>query len=397
MQDIKNDMTRFILVPSLVFFSLSTTSCLGNKEDDLVTGAAQIQKYLPLLKDKAVGMVVNHTSMVGPVHLVDTLIAHGVNIAAVFSPEHGFRGDAPDGEKVQNSVDPKTGTTLISLYGNNRKPTLEQMAGIDIMIFDLQDVGTRFYTYIGTMHYVMEACSESGIKLIILDRPNPNGDYVDGPILDLDFQSFVGMHKIPIVHGLTVGELARMINGEGWLDGQRKCDLEVIKVENYDHKTLYDPPVKPSPNLPNYQSVRWYPSLCLFEGTVMSIGRGTLNPFQKIGYPDSKFGAFQFTPHSIEGMSIHPKHQDRLCYGIDLSTAEPPKSVDLSLLLEFYLKSGLEEEFFSGSFNRLAGSDRLKEQILNGMTMDEIRDTWQDELGKYREARKEYLLYPDLY
>lgn len=396
MQDIKNDMTRFILVTYVVFFSLTNTSCLSQLAADPVTGATQIPKYLPLLTGKAVGMVVNHTSLVGSTHVVDTLLARGVDIAAVFSPEHGFRGDAPDGEKVQNSVDPKTGIPLISLYGSNRKPTPDQMASIDIMIFDLQDVGTRFYTYISTMHYVMEACAENGIKLIILDRPNPNGDYVDGPILDLEFQSFVGMHEIPTVHGLTVGELARMINGEKWLEGDLTANLEVVKVENYNHQMEYDPPVKPSPNLPDYQSIRWYPSLCLFEGTVMSIGRGTANPFQKIGYPDSKFGDFQFTPHSIPGMSIYPKHQDQLCYGIDLSTIDPPKSLDLSLLLEYYAKSRLGEEFFTNSFNRLAGNDTLKEQIISGMSMDEIRATWQEGLNNYHEIREKYLLYPDL-
>ncbi len=395
MQDIKNDRSRFNLILYAVVFVVTTASCHHTVDHDPIAGASQIEKYIASLEGNAIGMVVNHTSFVGSVHLVDTLLSRGVRIVTVFSPEHGFRGDAPDGEKIDDSVDPKTGTPFISLYGSHRKPTLDQMSGIDIMVFDLQDVGARFYTYISTMHYVMQACAESGIKLIILDRPNPNGDYVDGPLLDPDYQSFVGMHEIPIVHGLTVGELAGMINGEQWLGKNLRCDLEVIKVVNYNHRTGYEPPKKPSPNLPDYQSVRWYPSLCLFEGTVMSIGRGTLNPFQKIGYPDKKFGDFQFTPHSIEGMSTHPKHKDQLCYGVDLSGTLAPKSVNLSLLLEFYTKSGLEEEFFTASFNRLAGSDKLKKQILSGQTWSDIRNSWQEGLNQYLEMRKEYLLYPD--
>lgn len=387
----------------LISFYLSIFSCTAASEKaDLVlqTGAEQMEKYLPLLENKRVALVVNQTSMIGDQHLVDTLLSKGITIEKVFAPEHGFRGDADAGEKIENSIDPVTKLPIISLYGDNKKPTREQLENVDLVIFDIQDVGTRFFTYISTMHYMMEACAENNKKLIILDRPNPNGDYVDGPVLDMEFQSFVGMHPIPVLHGLTVGELAQMINGQGWLANGAKCEIAIIKVANYTHKTSYSLPVKPSPNLPNDQSIQLYPSLCFFEGTVMSVGRGTYFPFQVIGYPDENFGKFTFTPVSIEGMAKSPKLENEKCYGVDLRKTDVARELDLNYILGFYNQykannTEKQKSFFNSFFKLLAGTNQLRQQIEAGLSEEEIRESWEKDLIAYKDMRKKYLLYPD--
>lgn len=360
----------------------------------VVVGADQLDVLIPKLAGKNVALVVNHTSLVGNTHITDTLIASGIAIKKVFAPEHGFRGAAADGEKIADGTDAKTGLPIVSLYGSNRKPTPEQLADVDMVVFDIQDVGTRFYTYISTMHYMMEACAEQGKKMIILDRPNPNGNYVDGPMRVPALKSFVGMHPIPIVHGLTVGELSGMINGEGWLEKGVKCDVEVIPVKNWKHDDFYSLPVKPSPNLPNDQAVKLYPSLCLFEGTVISVGRGTQIPFLIIGNPELKDLPFSFTPEPIPGMSNTPPQQGKLCHGLDLRDVEVKPRIDLSYLLDFYQRYPDKEKFFIGSFDRLAGTPELKEQIRKGLTEDQIRATWQEGLEAYSKMRSKYLLYP---
>ena len=363
----------------------------------ILVGAEQAQLYLPQLQGKKVGIVGNQTSILpqsNQQHLVDFLLENKIQVLKVFVPEHGFRGTADAGEKVNNSIDAKTGLPIVSLYGANKKPSAEQLKDLDVLVFDLQDVGVRFFTYISTLHYVMEACAERGKPLILLDRPNPNGNYIDGPMLKKGFESFVGMHPIPIVHGLSIGELAQMINGEKWLKGGLKVKLTVIPVANWNHDTPYELPVKPSPNLPNSLSIRLYPSTCLFEGTVVSLGRGTYFPFQVYGYPDANFGDFTFTPVSIDGMSKTPPHQDKLCYGRDLRTESLAQPFTLSYLLEAYQRSEMKEKFFNSYFNTLVGTDKLKKQILAGKTETEIRETWQQGLTDYAQLRKKYLLYP---
>jgi uncharacterized protein YbbC (DUF1343 family) len=375
----------------------SANQTAGKNDDPAITvqvGADQLDVLLPRLQNKNVALVVNHTSLVGDTHLADTLMSSGVVVKKVFAPEHGFRGAAADGEKISDGFDAQTGLPIVSLYGANRKPTPEQLADVDLVIFDIQDVGTRFYTYISTMHYVMEACAEQGRKMIVLDRPNPNGHYIDGPMRVPELQSFVGMHPIPVVHGLTVGELAGMINGEGWLANGLKCDVEIIPVKNWTHEDFYSLPVKPSPNLPNDQAVRLYPSLCLFEGTVISVGRGTEIPFLVIGNPEFRDLPFSFTPRSIPGMSTYPPHENKTCYGLDLRNVDVKPRIDLKYLLDFYQKYPDKEKFFTASFDRLAGTPVLKEQIKKGLTEEQIRKTWQEDLATYREMRKKYLLYP---
>jgi len=383
---------HFLLIV-FILFGCAQQKPEPGEQNEIKTGAQRVSSYLPLLKNKRTGLVVNHTSVIGKTHLVDTLIELGVEVDVVFGPEHGFRGQAADGEKISN--DSTEDYQIISLYGKNRKPSKEDLAGIDIVVFDIQDVGTRFYTYISTMHYVMEACAENGIPVIVLDRPNPNGFYIDGPVREPEFSSFVGMHPIPVVHGLTVGELANMINKEGWLANNIKCNLTVIENEFYTHKDRWPLKIYPSPNLPNDISVGWYPSLCFFEGTIMSIGRGTYHPFQVIGYPDSTFGKFTFTPVSIEGMSLYPKFENETCFGIDLQNVSPPAKVDLSYLIDFYSRFDDKDAFFKPYFNTLAGTDQLMAQIKQGLSQEEIGESWLPALDKYKELRKKYLLYPD--
>lgn len=361
----------------------------------LRTGADQTTLYLPALKGKRVGMVVNHTSRIGPTHLVDSLLALGVTIKTIFAPEHGFRGEATDGENVSDSRDPRTGVLIATLYGQNRKPSPAQMDSLDVLIFDIQDVGTRFYTYISTMHYVMEACAETRKPLIVLDRPNPNGHYIDGPVLDPKFKSFVGMHPIPVVHGLTVGELARMINGEGWLGPGKSCPLTVVPVQHYTHQTPYVLPVRPSPNIPNQQAVLLYPSLCFFEGTVVSVGRGTDKQFQVIGSPYTPYGPYQFTPVDKPG-AVNPPLKGKLCYGLDLSQISVPKQgLMLTYFFDFFNRATDKTKFFLSTnyIDKLAGTDQLRLQMLAGVSAQKIRAGWQPALNAYKQNRQKYLLY----
>jgi uncharacterized protein YbbC (DUF1343 family) len=361
-----------------------------------VPGAEQPGKYINLLTNKKVALMVNHTSMVDSVHLVDFLLAKTINIAKIFAVEHGFRGQAANGEEVSSTEDEKTGLPIVSLYGKKKKPSASDLSDVDIVVFDIQDVGCRFYTYISSMHYLMEACTENNVQVIILDRPNPNGDYVAGPVLNTELKSFVGMHPIPIVHGCTVGELAQMINGEGWLKTQKKCRLKVIPVEHYSHKTRYIPPVQPSPNLPNYQAVRLYPSLCFFEATNVSIGRGTNFPFQVIGFPGAN-GKFTFKPRDIPGVSNNPLHENKTCTGIDLRTINPVPEFTLQYFIDFYNQFEEPENFWKSKrwIELLSGSKELYNQINNGLSKEEIRNTWQKDLKQYKSTREKYLLYPD--
>ncbi len=366
-----------------------------------------MSEYLSYLQGKRIGMVVNPTSVIGKSTSVDSLQALGVNIVRIFGPEHGFRGDASAGAKVEDSVDPKSGIPVVSLYGKNQKPTKENLSDIDLMVFDIQDVGARFYTYIGTMHRVMEACAENGIELLILDRPNPNGYLVDGPVLDMRLKSGIGMHPVPIAHGMTVGEYAQMINGEGWLANGIKCRIKIIKVKNYAHDMPYTLPVSPSPNLNTPQSILLYPSLCLFEGTVISQGRGTYFPFTVLGSPALKGKyTFSFTPVSIKGMSETPLHQDQKCYGLDLRKADieklrATKHLNLTWLMELYQGYPSKEKFFDskqsnqiGNFDKLAGTTLLKQQIIAGATEAEICRSWEPGLSQFKVMRQKYLLYP---
>ena len=371
---------------------------INTPNEVILPGADRPEVYLPLIQDKKVGLVVNQTSVLSQQsnkHLVDFLLSNKIIVQKVFVPEHGFRGDADAGELVKNDTDRDTGLPLISLYGDNKKPSASSMADLDIIIYDLQDVGLRFYTYISTLHYLMEACAENGKPLLILDRPNPNGDYIDGPILEKGFTSFVGLHPIPTVHGLTVGELARMINGEGWLEGGIKADIQVIEVANWDHSMPYSLPIKPSPNLPNDLSIRLYPSLCFFEGTDISLGRGTYFPFQVYGAPDKKYGDYTFTPKSIQGMSKNPPHENEVCYGVDLRNEPLDHRFTLKYLLEMFEKSQKGPRFFNNFFDRLAGTDKLRKDILAGKTEPEIRKSWEPRLAAYKTMRKDYLLYQD--
>ena len=390
-----------LILPGATCKQIKHTDPAGNSETPVaapVMGAAQLDILLPKLKNKRVGLLVNHTAMIGKTHVVDTLVARGVNVLKIFGPEHGFRGNAADGEVVKHGVDVKSGLPVISLYGSNKKPTSDQLADLDVVLFDIQDVGTRFYTYISSMHYLMEACAENGKKVIILDRPNPHGGYVDGPVLKREFRSFVGMHPIPVVHGLTVGELAQMINGEGWLEGGVKCDLEVIKLQNWKHDDEYLLPIYPSPNLPNNQAIKLYPSLCFFEGTAISVGRGTEMPFQIIGNPLLKQFDFTFTPVTIPGVAVNPPHENKLCYGLDLREATVQKKMDLSYLIQMYTLYPDKDNFFTNPFDKnyidkLAGTDRFKQQVREGMSEDQIRDSWKPELDAYKKMRQKYLLY----
>lgn len=360
------------------------------------TGADQMELYLPALQGKRVGMVVNHTSRVGRTHLVDSLMTRGITIKTIFAPEHGFRGQATDGEIIGSGRDPRTGIMIASLYGKNYKPTPKQMDSLDVVVFDIQDVGARFYTYTSTMHYVMEACAEASKPMIVLDRPNPNGHYVDGPVLDPKFKSFVGLNPIPVVYGLTIGELARMINGEGWLSGNKTCPLTVIPLKNYTHQTPYVLPVAPSPNLPNQQAVLLYPSHCFFEGTVVSVGRGTDKQFQVIGSPYTKYGPYTFTPVDRPG-AVNPPLEGQLCYGLDLTRATiSNQRLMLNYFFDFFKQASDKSKFFlaSNGIDRLAGTDQLRLQLLAGVSETKIRESWQPALNAYKQMRKKYLLYP---
>ncbi|MDR1201533.1 MAG: DUF1343 domain-containing protein [Tannerellaceae bacterium] len=389
-------MKKTILFVSWLFLCLTGWS---QAADSFVLGAERMDVITGLLKDKQVGLVVNQTSILEKTktHLLDTLISRGIQVKKVFAPEHGFRGTADAGEEIKDSRDKKTGIPIVSIYGKNHKPTAAQLDGLDVVVFDIQDVGARYYTYISTMHYVMEACGENKVDLIVLDRPNPN-DFVDGPIRKKGFKSFVGVDPIPILHGLTVGELAQMINQEGWLANGITCNLQVVTLLNWAHGDPYWLPVKPSPNLPNDQSVRLFPSLCFFEATAFSVGRGTYFPFQVIGYPDEKYGSFTFTPQSLPGFDINPLQKDKPCYGVDLREYPFIGGLSLQFFFDFYKKAGNDQAFFFTRpewFDLLAGTKELRRQIILGMSEDEIRATWQQELTAYKAMRKKYLLYPD--
>ncbi len=371
------------------------------------TGADQTTQYLPYLKGKRVGMVVNPTSIIGNRPSVDSLLSRGVQIVKIFGPEHGFRGNASNGEKVNDEMDTKTGIPIVSLYGKNKKPSPEQLADIDVLIFDIQDVGCRFYTYINTLDHVMEACAENNKELMILDRPNPNGYVVDGPILEDHLHSGIGMHKIPITHGMTLGEFAQMINGEGWLPNKMTCKLRIVKVANYTHDMPYVLPVNPSPNLNSAQSILLYPSICPFEGTIISQGRGTQMPFAVLGAPALKGQySFSFKPVDIPGMKVNPLHEDMDCYGLDLrqydtSKLRKAKQLNLNWLMTMYKAYPDKARFFDssqskemGNFDKLAGTENLKRQIIAGVSETEIRRSWEPGLGNYKTMRKKYLLYP---
>lgn len=375
-------------------------SMWGAEGGELRLGAERMEVITSLLQGKRVGLVVNQTSILeqSQVHLLDALLSKGIYVRKVFAPEHGFRGTGDAGAEIKDSRDTKTGVPIISIHGKNKKPTAEQMADIDIMVFDIQDVGARFYTYISTMHYVMEACAEQHKPFVVLDRPNPN-DFVDGPMRQPGFESFVGVDPLPILHGLTVGELARMINGEKWLKNPTdSCELTVVTMENWRHGDPYWLPVKPSPNLSNDQAIRLYPSLCFFEATQVSVGRGTYFPFQVLGFPDPKFGDFTFTPTALPGFDTNPLQKDKLCYGVDLRELPFEGGLTLRFFLDFYEKSGDQKAFFFSRpqwFDLLAGSKQLRFQIIRGFSEEEIRASWQPELEKYKQIRKKYLLYPD--
>lgn len=362
-------------------------------QSNIAPGAHQTSQYLPLLKGKKIGLVAHQASTIGQTHLVDSLLALGIDLARVFAPEHGFRGQADAGEKVFDQKDSTTGLSILSLYGKNRKPQPEMLKNLDLIVFDLQDVGVRFYTYLSTLHYVMEACAEQNIPLLILDRPNPNAHYVDGPILDLDYKSFVGMHPVPIVYGMTIGEYAQMINGEQWLGQNLKCLLTVIPIKNYTHNTPYALPIKPSPNLPNAQAVALYPSLCLLEPTVISVGRGTQKQFQLFGHPDLPPTGFSFTPQPNLGAK-NPKHKGVLCHGKDLSTISLPKALQLNWLLEAYQHFQNKDAFFLKGFTRIAGTDQLQKQIEKGFSQKQIKSSWNKDLLIFKKLRKKYLIYP---
>ena len=377
----------------VLLFSL--LAFIAQSQNTLIPGAAQFSAYLPALKGKQVALVVNHTSVVGKTHLADTLLALGVSVKKIFAPEHGFRGTADAGAHIENEVDKKTGLTLISLYGKHKKPTSDDLQGIDVVLFDIQDVGARFYTYSSTLHYVLEACAENKVPLTVLDRPNPNGHYVDGPVLEKAQSSFVGLNPIPVVHGCTLGELARMINGEGWLANHVKAELNVIPVAHYTHAAPVHVAIAPSPNLPNDQSIALYPSLCLFEGTNVSIGRGTDLQFQVAGTNMAGLGDYTFTPAPKPG-AMDPPLKGQTCYGYNLSSI-PARNLGFSLkyLLYFYGKSGLGEKFFTSPafFDKLAGTDQLRLAIIAGKSEKEIRDSWEPGLVQYRKMRQNYLLY----
>ncbi len=365
-----------------------------NKKDSKVVlpGIFQTESYFPLLRNRHIAVVANQTSRNDTVHLVDLLLQKGFSVKKVFVPEHGFRGKYDAGEKVESGIDPKTGLPIISLYGKHKKPTKKDLEDIDILIFDIQDVGVRFYTYLSTLHYVMEAAAENHLSVIVLDRPNPHIDEIDGPVMEKEFMSFVGLHPVPILYGMTIGEYARMINGEGWLKNQVRADLIIIPVKNYTRSTFYELPVKPSPNLPNAQAVALYPSLCLFEPTDISVGRGTPWPFQVYGSPYLPETDFSFVPQPNEGAK-YPKHQGKMCYGKDLRKINPPKGIYLDWILDAYKKHLNKEIFFKKGFERIAGTSRLRKQIREGKTAEEIKKSWQKDLENFKEIRRKYLIY----
>ncbi|MBG7613233.1 DUF1343 domain-containing protein [Polaribacter sp. BAL334] len=384
---------------SVLFLNFGMTVCGQSKNNSIEVGAERFDLYVPLLEGKKVGIVGNHTSIIVKennstnfTHLADTLISLKIEVKKLFSPEHGFRGSADAGELIVDGKDTKTGLEIVSLYAENKKPTAAQLEGIDVIVFDLQDVGVRFFTYISTLHYVLEACGELNIPVIILDRPNPNAHYIDGPVLELEHTSFVGLHRVPVVYGMTIGEYGQMIVGEKWLLNEIQCDVTVIPIANYNHKKRYSLPVKPSPNLPNDKSINLYPSLCFFEGTSVSVGRGTEMQFQVYGSPFLNDREFQFIPKPNNG-SKYPKHEGLICYGKDLREIEDLEQINLEWLLDTYQQNTYENPYFTIFFTKLAGTKKLQEQIEQGFTEREIRKSWKDDLRDFKEIRKKYLIY----
>lgn len=391
-------MKKIITGSIILFLFLLPTTVYSLKP--VIPGADIISTYLPLLRGKSVAVVTNQTSVVCNTHLVDTLLSLNIRIIKIFSPEHGFRGNAGAGVCVENKTDTVTELPIVSLYGRYRKPTASDMKDVDIVVFDLQDVGVRFFTYVSTLHLVMETCAEQHVPLLLLDRPNPNGFYVDGPVLDTAYRSFVGMDPVPIVYGMTLGEYARMINGEGWLNHGIKCDLQVVRCRNYTHRRFYELPVNPSPNLPTMRSVYLYPSLCLFEGTIMSVGRGTDFPFEIYGHPGYPEHLFSFVPRSIPGASLSPKYKGQTCYGVDLrhipfSFLRNNKRLVLDWLIDAYKEMNKGEAFFNAYFVKLAGTGELQKQVIAGKSKYVIKASWQKKLNAFKKIRKKYLLYRD--
>lgn len=368
-------------------------------ENQVIPGAERMIKYIPRLQGKRIGLVVNQTSIVGEKHLVDTLIDFDINIAKIFAPEHGFRGKEDAGAHIKDGKDGKTGITIKSLHGKSKKPSKDDLKNIDLVVFDIQDVGCRFYTYISTMSYVMEACAQNNIPVLVLDRPNPNGHYVDGPVLDPEYSSFIGLHEVPVVYGMTMGEYAKMVNGEGWLKDGIRCDLEVVSCLDYDHSWSEDLPIKPSPNLPSHRSILLYPSLCFFEGTIVSLGRGTETPFSHVGHPNFSNKKYSFTPKSGPG-SKYPKLENKKCFGLNLNQLDPrfiktENRLNLSYILDFYKDLGVGESFFLENhfIDKLAGTDQFRKQIIAGLTAEEIRFSWEADLEEFMTMRSKYLLY----
>jgi uncharacterized protein YbbC (DUF1343 family) len=393
-------MRKFTLFLFLTL-TFSLCSCQQKKDYDIMilTGAEQLQEYLPLLRDKNIGLVINQSSMIGKTSLLDSLLSFGMDVKMIFSPEHGFAGVGDPGEYIYDKKEGKSGIKIISLYSNKRKPAKEDLLGLNILVFDIQDVGVRFYTYITTLHYVMEACAENNIPVLILDRPNPIGYYIDGPVLEQEYRSFLGMHPIPIVYGLTIGELALMINNEGWLKNHIKCKIDVIKCRNYTHDSHFHLPVNPSPNLRSMEAVYLYPTTGLFIGTEMSIGHGTEFPYLTIGHPGFIDHSFSFIPHPDLGAK-NPKYNGQKCYGIDLrklpvDSLRSMKRINIEIIQMVYNQMNRSDAFFNESFNYHAGNSTLKEQIIKGLSPDEIRKSWEPKLAKYRTIREKYLLYPD--
>lgn len=406
LNSIKNTALLFVMI----VLSCGNSSPYQNKAP-LTVAANQLELYLPLLKNKRVGIVANQTSVIfknspglglngeliknDNTHLVDSLIKRDVSVIKVFAPEHGYRGRADAGEYVKGGIDLKTGLPIVSLYGENRKPDPKVLEDLDVVVFDIQDVGTRFYTFVSTLHYMMEGCAALDIPLIVLDRPNPNGHYVDGPVLDLNYKSFVGMHAVPITHGMTLGEFAKMINGEHWLEDDLNCDLTVIPVANYNREDVYILPIPPSPNLPNQKAINLYPSLCLFEGTHVSVGRGTENQFQIFGSPflgDENY-SFQFIPKPNFGAK-NPKHKAKICYGKDLKNVDFLNDINLNWLIEAYENTTDKSSFFNSFFTKLAGQTTLQQQIEKGWSALEIKRSWENDLEQFKALRSNYLLYP---
>jgi len=391
---------RILFIVQIVVVLSSCGNVKKLPTNSIIPGAEQVNEYLPLLKNKKVAIVANHTSLIRKTHLIDSLLALNIDIKKVFCPEHGFRGNGDAGEYIKDYYDKKTGLKIISLYGKNKKPKRKDLADVDIVVFDIQDVGVRIYTYISTMHYVMEACAENNVEFLILDRPNPNGFYVDGPVLDTAFRSFIGLHPVPLVHGMTMAEYAEMINGETWLKNAIRCNMKYVLCKNYSHDSLYQLPIHPSPNLQNMKAVYLYPSLGFFEGTTINVGRGTAMPFQIFGSPQLKNANFKYTPKSIAGVSKYPKNRDTECNGICLSdvnidSLNSLKRINLSWLFFAYNNIDKKDDFFKPFFFNICGSKNLMLQIQNGKSEKEIRKSWQIDIEKFKTIRKKYLLYPD--